>query len=167
MSETILPLLRKVKHLVWYCGDDGGKTEFNDVFKGPLPSLEIVKTASKLSFPLGLDPPKAMPSLKCLIIHDGEKSYSIDMKKNLENVSVFNKCEIICSADMKRMFYGKTIYIDFSAWNATLTEGLSTKNCLGCLAIYFCLFSHNSISCFGNIYGYNIFKMEHLITCER
>ncbi len=55
VSETILPLLRKVKQLGWYRGDVGVPT-FENVFKGPLQSLEVVETATRLLFPFGVGP---------------------------------------------------------------------------------------------------------------
>ncbi len=84
VSETILPLLRKVKHLAWYRGDAYGPT-FPLMFTEPLQSLETLETPCYLLENFGFDPMKVMPSLKYLIVHEPKSIVSVAIKQFLED----------------------------------------------------------------------------------
>ncbi len=84
VSETLLPLLRKVKHLAWYRPDACGPT-FTDVFKEPLQSLETIETEPFALEHFGPNTMKSMPSLKCLIMRSEGFVETVDVKQFLED----------------------------------------------------------------------------------
>ncbi len=57
---------------------------FEDVFKRPLQSIEMVETSTELIGRFGLGPLKVIPSLKSFIVHDGQSIFSVEVKNLME-----------------------------------------------------------------------------------
>ncbi len=112
VSEIILPLLTKVKHLGWYRADNTFR-KFADVCNAPLQSLEIFETSDQLISGYHSDALNVMPSLKNLIVHDGVSIYSVDIKALQEHGHSIMDFWRLQWPDIKKVIYRKTVYIDF------------------------------------------------------
>ncbi len=116
VSETLLPLLRKIKHLVWYRGDAYGPT-FTDVFKEPLQSLETIETEFFAFGHFGPNTMKLMPSLKSLITRSDGFVQTVDVKQFLEDGGDISKVFDVSGPSVRPYEKGRheavTIYLHF------------------------------------------------------
>ncbi len=80
MLQPLMPIIRKVKHLGWYCCVFRGN-DMAEIFGERLGSLKILETTEEIMWHFGTFPSDTMPSLERLLVHYYQFSYSVELEQ--------------------------------------------------------------------------------------